>query len=82
MVPAACGTRFSTASGMVLPWLLRLAKPISCRSNTRFSAKVRLAAAYALGEVGAPAKVVRKLRPEELRMLKASERSYRALAKA
>jgi carbonic anhydrase/acetyltransferase-like protein (isoleucine patch superfamily) len=32
--------------------------------------------------LGAPAKVVRKLRPEELRMLKASERSYRALAKS
>jgi len=31
--------------------------------------------------LGAPAKVVRKLRPEELRMLAASERSYRALAK-
>lgn len=32
--------------------------------------------------LGAPAKVVRKLKPEELRMLRASERSYRALAKA
>jgi carbonic anhydrase/acetyltransferase-like protein (isoleucine patch superfamily) len=31
--------------------------------------------------LGAPAKVVRKLRPEELRMLSASERSYRALAR-
>ena len=32
--------------------------------------------------LGAPAKVVRKLKPAELRMLKASERSYRALAKS
>jgi carbonic anhydrase/acetyltransferase-like protein (isoleucine patch superfamily) len=32
--------------------------------------------------LGAPAKVVRKLRPEEIRMLAASERSYRALAKS
>lgn len=32
--------------------------------------------------LGAPAKVVRKLRPEEKRMLARSERSYRALAKA
>ena len=31
--------------------------------------------------LGAPAKVVRKLKPEELRMLAASARSYRALAK-
>lgn len=31
--------------------------------------------------LGAPAKVVRKLRPEELKMLAASERSYRALAR-
>ena len=31
--------------------------------------------------LGAPAKVVRKLKPEELRMLAASERSYRALAR-
>ena len=31
--------------------------------------------------LGAPAKVVRKLRPDELRMLAASERSYRALAR-
>jgi carbonic anhydrase/acetyltransferase-like protein (isoleucine patch superfamily) len=32
--------------------------------------------------LGAPAKVVRKLRPEELKMLAASEKSYRALARA
>jgi len=32
--------------------------------------------------LGAPAKVVRRLRPDELRMLAASERSYRALARA
>lgn len=32
--------------------------------------------------LGSPAKVVRKLRPEELRMLAESERSYRALARA
>jgi carbonic anhydrase/acetyltransferase-like protein (isoleucine patch superfamily) len=31
--------------------------------------------------LGAPAKVVRRLRPDELRMLAASERSYRALAR-
>ncbi len=31
--------------------------------------------------LGAPAKVARKLRPEELRMLAASARSYRALAR-
>lgn len=31
--------------------------------------------------LGAPAKVVRKLRPDELKMLAASERSYRALAR-
>ena len=31
--------------------------------------------------LGSPAKVVRKLRPDELRMLAASERSYRALAR-
>ena len=31
--------------------------------------------------LGAPAKVVRKLKPEELRMLAASERSYRDLAR-
>ena len=31
--------------------------------------------------LGAPAKVVRRLKPEELRMLAASERSYRALAR-
>ena len=31
--------------------------------------------------LGAPAKVVRKLKPGELRMLAASERSYRALAR-
>ena len=32
--------------------------------------------------LGAPAKVVRKLKPAELRMLAESERSYRALARA
>ncbi|MDE2510548.1 MAG: gamma carbonic anhydrase family protein, partial [Elusimicrobia bacterium] len=32
--------------------------------------------------LGAPAKVVRRLKPVEIRMLAASERSYRALAKA
>ncbi len=32
--------------------------------------------------LGSPAKVVRKLRPDELRMLAKSERSYRALARA
>ena len=31
--------------------------------------------------LGAPAKVARKLRPDELKMLAASERSYRALAR-
>ena len=31
--------------------------------------------------LGAPAKVVRKLKPAEIRMLKGSERSYRALAR-
>jgi carbonic anhydrase/acetyltransferase-like protein (isoleucine patch superfamily) len=31
--------------------------------------------------LGAPAKVVRRLRPEELKMLAGSERSYRALAR-
>jgi carbonic anhydrase/acetyltransferase-like protein (isoleucine patch superfamily) len=31
--------------------------------------------------LGAPAKVVRRLRPDELKMLAASERSYRGLAR-